>query len=681
MSEKSNIYATEIESISGRIAQLLYPGADIQITGFEQSAYPDGFFDAAIGNIPFGSFKIPDSRYDKYNFSVHDYFFAKTLDKVRPGGLIAFITSTGTLDKSNSSVRKYLAQRAELLGAVRLPNNTFKSYSGTEVTSDIIFLQKREKMTDIAPDWVYTGLSADKIPINNYYTAHPEMILGKLVQGNKLYGSGTMVIPFEPSNIKERLTKAVLSINGKYVNEKTVVAGNIKSRAKKDFEPEILTADPQVKNFTYTLINDKVFYRENSVMTEIPFKGMRLQRIKGLIEITECLRSLIDLQVNGDSDDSIRQQQEKLNSVYDNFTQKFGLIHAAENKRVFKEDISFPLLLSLEYVKDGKLERKADIFSKRTIYPKNKITHVDTASEALAVSISEKAHVDIEFMAQLLGGSDKIPQIISDLKGVIYRNPKKSHDEFSGWETADEYLSGNIRSKISEAETAAQSNPFYKDNITALKNALPPWIDAGAISVKLGSSWIDTEYVRQFIYETLSTPSCYRVRPFANHCIDVQHSPQLARWNITNKSLDSCNAKAAVSYGTSRCSAYELIEDCLNLRDTSVYDWSFENGKRVAKLNQKETLLARQKQEALNLEFQNWIFNDSKRRDKLVKKYNYLYNSIRPREYDGSHINFAGMNPLIELKDHQKNAVARSLYGGNTLFAHTVGAGKSATRS
>ena len=677
MSEKSNIYATEIESISGRIAQLLYPGADIQITGFERSAYPDGFFDVAIGNIPFGSFKIPDSRYDKYNFSVHDYFFAKTLDKVRPGGIIAFITSTGTLDKSNPSVRKYLAQRAELLGAVRLPNNTFKSYSGTEVTSDIIFLQKREKITDIAPDWVYTGLSADKIPINKYFTAHPEMILGTLVQGNKLYGSGSMVIPFEPSNMKERLTNAVLSINGRYINEKAVVAGNIKSRAKKDFEPEILTADPQVKNFTYTLINDKVFYRENSVMTEIPFKGMRLQRIKGLIEITECVRSVIDMQVKGASDDSIRQQQEKLNSVYDNFTQKFGLIHSAENKRVFKEDISSPLLLSLEYVKDGKLERKADIFSKRTIYPQKKVTHVDTASEALAVSISEKACVDLKFMAQLLGGSDKIPQIISDLKGVIYRNPKKSHDKFSGWETADEYLSGNIRSKISEAEIAAESDPFYNDNITALKNALPPWINAGAISVKLGSSWIDTEYVRQFIYETLSTPSCYRIRPFSNHYIDVQHSPQLARWNITNKSLDSCNAKATVSYGTSRCSAYQLIEDCLNLRDTSVYDWSVENEKRVAKLNHKETLLARQKQEALNLEFQNWIFKDSQRREKLVTKYNYLYNSIRPREYDGLHINFAGMNPLIKLKDHQKNAIARSLYGGNTLFAHAVGAGKS----
>lgn len=674
--KESRIYGTEIDSISGRIAKRLYPDADISITGFEKKDFPDSFFDIAVGNVPFGGFKVPDRRYDKYNFAVHDYFFAKTLDKVRPGGIVAFITSKGTLDKANPSVRKYISQRAELLGAVRLPNTAFKSYAGTEVTSDIIFLQKRERMIDIAPEWVYTEADGNGFTCNRYFIDNPDMILGKTVEGNKLYGKGTMVIPFENSDLKEQLQKAVLKIKGEYCKESAVIA-DVSNTKKSAFVPEVLPADPGVKNFTYTEINGKIFYRENSIMTEISFKGKKLERIKGMTAINKCVRELLDMQLSGYSDEAVKEKQTELNSIYSSFTKKYGLLNSQVNKSAFKEDVSLPLLIALEKVKDGKLVQKADIFTKRTIRPQISITHVDTAAEALAVSISEKACVDLGFMASLMGGSEKTEQIKADLKGVIYKNPEKGGDELSGWETAAEYLSGNIREKLTAAEKAAADNHIYKENVQALESVIPERIEAGDIRVKLGAPWIDEKYITQFIYEVLDTPVNLQVNN-GDLCIDVQHSNKTASWVITNKSLDSGNIKATVTYGTARKNAYEIVEDSLNQRDTTVNDPKFDDdGKIHYVLNHKETVLARQKQEAINNAFREWIFRDRERREFLVEKYNVQFNCIRPREYDGSHLTFAGMNPEKELRTHQKNAVARAIYGGNTLFAHEVGAGKT----
>lgn len=674
--KESRIYGTEIDSISGRIAKRLYPDADISITGFEKKDFPDSFFDIAVGNVPFGGFKVPDRRYDKYNFAVHDYFFAKTLDKVRPGGIVAFITSKGTLDKANPSVRKYISQRAELLGAVRLPNTAFKSYAGTEVTSDIIFLQKRERMIDIAPEWVYTEADGNGFACNRYFIDNPDMILGKTVEGNKLYGKGTMVIPFENSDLKEQLQKAVLKIKGEYGKESAVIA-DVSNTKKSAFVPEVLPADPGVKNFTYTEINGKIFYRENSIMTEISFKGKKLERIKGMTAINKCVRELLDMQLSGYSDEAVKEKQTELNSIYSSFTKKYGLLNSQVNKSAFKEDVSLPLLIALEKVKDGKLVQKADIFTKRTIRPQISITHVDTAAEALAVSISEKACVDLGFMASLMGGSEKTEQIKADLKGVIYKNPEKGGDELSGWETAAEYLSGNIREKLTAAEKAAADNHIYKENVQALESVIPERIEAGDIRVKLGAPWIDEKYITQFIYEILDTPVNLQVNN-GDLCIDVQHSNKTASWVITNKSLDSGNIKATVTYGTARKNAYEIAEDSLNQRDTTVNDPKFDDdGKIHYVLNHKETVLARQKQEAINNAFREWIFRDRERREFLVEKYNVQFNCIRPREYDGSHLTFAGMNPEKELRPHQKNAVARAIYGGNTLFAHEVGAGKT----
>lgn len=674
--KESRIYGTEIDSISGRIAKRLYPDADISITGFEKKDFPDSFFDIAVGNVPFGGFKVPDRRYDKYNFAVHDYFFAKTLDKVRPGGIVAFITSKGTLDKANPSVRKYISQRAELLGAVRLPNTAFKSYAGTEVTSDIIFLQKRERMIDIAPEWVYTEADGNGFTCNRYFIDNPDMILGKTVEGNKLYGKGTMVIPFENSDLKEQLQKAVLKIKGEYCKESAVIA-DVSNTKKSASVPEVLPADPGVKNFTYTEINGKIFYRENSIMTEISFKGKKLERIKGMTAINKCVRELLDMQLSGYSDEAVKEKQTELNSIYSSFTKKYGLLNSQVNKSAFKEDVSLPLLIALEKVKDGKLVQKADIFTKHTIRPQISITHVDTAAEALAVSISEKACVDLGFMASLMGGSEKTEQIKADLKGVIYKNPEKGGDELSGWETAAEYLSGNIREKLTAAEKAAADNHIYKENVQALESVIPERIEAGDIRVKLGAPWIDEKYITQFIYEVLDTPVNLQVNN-GGLCIDVQHSNKTASWVITNKSLDSGNIKATVTYGTARKNAYEIVEDSLNQRDTTVNDPKFDDdGKIHYVLNHKETVLARQKQEAINNAFREWIFRDRERREFLVEKYNVQFNCIRPREYDGSHLTFAGMNPEKELRPHQKNAVARAIYGGNTLFAHEVGAGKT----
>lgn len=676
MSDNSRIYAVEKDSVSGRIAKLLYPDADIQITGFEKRDFSDNFFDVAVGNIPFGGFKISDRRYDKYNFAVHDYFIAKTLDKVRPGGVIAFITSSGTLDKANPSVRKYISQRAELLGAVRLPNNAFKSYAGTEVTSDIIFLRKREKMIDIAPDWVYTSKNPDGLTINNYFIENPEMILGKVVEGNKLYGKGTMVVPFENSDLKVILNEAVKKIKGNYTAEKSVIAKP--SGKKKDkFKPEILPADPTVKNFSYAEIDGKIFYRENSIMTEIPFTGKRYERVSGIAAISKCVRELLNMQLEGYSDEAIISKRTELNQLYDDFTKKNGLLNDKTNRDIFREDVSLPLVLSLEKVKDGKLIGKADIFTKRTLQPPVRITHADTAADALAVSISEKAGVDLDFMSELMDGKEK-SEIISDLKGVIYLNP-----ETSAWETADAYLSGNIRNKLAVAKSAAEPNPDFTENVSALEAAMPDRIEAGDITAKLGSPWIDDKYIQEFMYELFETPKFSRNLGIDNNYIGIQHNPATAKWNVMNKSLDKDNIKSNTAYGTSRKSGYSIFEDSLNMIDTTVYDpvYNPEKDKTEYVINHDETLLARQKQELIENAFREWIFKDPERREYLVEKYNVLYNSIRPREYDGSHLTFAGMNPEITLKKHQKDAVAHALYGGNTLFAHKVGAGKSATRS
>ena len=672
MSDNSRIYAVEKDSVSGRIAKLLYPDADIQITGFEKRDFSDNFFDVAVGNIPFGGFKISDRRYDKYNFAVHDYFIAKTLDKVRPGGVIAFITSSGTLDKANPSVRKYISQRAELMGAVRLPNNAFKSYAGTEVTSDIIFLRKREKMIDIAPDWVYTSKNPDGLVLNNYFIENPEMILGKVVEGNKLYGKGTMVVPFENSDLKVILNEAVKKIKGNYTAEKSVIAKP--SGKKKDkFKPEILPADPTVKNFSYAEIDGKIFYRENSIMTEMPFTGKRYERVSGIAAISKCVRELLNMQLEGYSDEAIISKRTELNQLYDDFTKKNGLLNDKTNRDIFREDVSLPLVLSLEKVKDGKLIGKADIFTKRTLQPPVRITHADTAADALAVSISEKAGVDLDFMSELMDGKEK-SEIISDLKGVIYLNP-----ETSAWETADAYLSGNIRNKLAVAKSAAESNPDFTENVSALEAAMPDRIEAGDITAKLGSPWIDDKYIQEFMYELFETPKFSRDLGIDNNYIGIQHNPATAKWNVMNKSLDKDNIKSNTAYGTSRKSGYSIFEDSLNMIDTTVYDpvYNPEKDKTEYVINHDETLLARQKQELIENAFREWIFKDPERREYLVEKYNVLYNSIRPREYDGSHLTFAGMNPEITLKKHQKDAVAHALYGGNTLFAHKVGAGKT----
>lgn len=672
MSDNSRIYAVEKDSVSGRIAKLLYPDADIQITGFEKRDFSDNFFDVAVGNIPFGGFKISDRRYDKYNFAVHDYFIAKTLDKVRPGGVIAFITSSGTLDKNNPSVRKYISQRAELLGAVRLPNNAFKSYAGTEVTSDIIFLRKREKMIDIAPDWVYTSKNPDGLTINNYFIENPEMILGKVVEGNKLYGKGTMVVPFENSDLKVILNEAVKKIKGNYTAEKSVIAKP--SGKKKDkFKPEILPADPTVKNFSYAEIDGKIFYRENSIMTEIPFTGKRYERVSGIAAISKCVRELLNMQLEGYSDEAIISKRTELNQLYDDFTKKNGLLNDKTNRDIFREDVSLPLVLSLEKVKDGKLIGKADIFTKRTLQPPVRITHTDTAADALAVSISEKAGVDLDFMSELMDGKEK-SEIISDLKGVIFLNP-----ETSAWETADAYLSGNIRNKLAVAKSAAEPNPDFTENVSALEAAMPDRIEAGDITAKLGSPWIDDKYIQEFMYELFETPKFSRNLGIDNNYIGIQHNPATAKWNVMNKSLDKDNIKSNTAYGTSRKSGYSIFEDSLNMIDTTVYDpvYNPEKDKTEYVINHDETLLARQKQELIENAFREWIFKNPERREYLVEKYNVLYNSIRPREYDGSHLTFAGMNPEITLKKHQKDAVAHALYGGNTLFAHKVGAGKT----
>lgn len=665
------LYGVELDSISGRIAKQLYQNADIQVTGFEKTTFPDNFFDIAVGNVPFGQFKLSEKRYDKLNLNIHDHFFAKSLDKVRAGGVIAFVTSQGTLDKANPQFRKYLAQRAELLGAIRLPNNAFKANAGTEVTSDIIFLQKRDKMLDIEPDWVNLGQTADGVPVNKYFEQHPEMILGEMKQGVEfsMYGNAdaTACVPVEGADLKEQLKEAIKNIQGEIpeIEAAEVEDGKVL---------ESIPADPNVRNFSYTVVDDKIYFRENSRMNLVDLPKATEERIKGMVEIRDCVRTLIDYQLNEYGDSDIRNQQTRLNSLYDSFTKKHGLINSTANSRAFSEDSSYHLLSSLEVLdENGELERKADMFTKRTIKQKAEITSVDTASEALAVSISEKACVDMPFMEQLTGKTKQ--QIYQDLEGVIFLNPLHGFGGGSSekYVTADEYLSGNIREKLEVAKRSAELYPEdYSLNVEALTNAMPKPLEASEIDVRLGATWIDTDTVKQFMVETLQVPR------YLQNMFDVNFSKYTSEWNIDGKNVDRSNVMANMTFGTPRKNAYSIIEDSLNLRDARVYDRVEQpDGKVVSVLNKKETMLAQEKQESIKQAFKDWIFRDPDRREQLVNKYNELFNSSRPREYDGSHLSFSGMTPEIQLKPHQLNAIAHTIYGGNTLLAHQVGAGKT----
>ena len=663
----SNLYGVELDSVTGRIASLLYPKADITIAGFETTDRKD-FFDVAIGNVPFGAYKVPDKAFDRYNFLIHDYFFAKALDQVRPGGVIAFITSKGTMDKQSPEVRKYIAQRAELLGAIRLPNTAFSANANTYVTSDIIFLQKRDRVIDIEPDWVHLGKNPDGITINSYFVDHPEMVLGQMIMDESMYGSlESSCIPFDGANLADQLTEAVLYITGRYNEAELPEVGDDVPSQK------TIPADPSVKNYSFTVVNGEVYYRQNSVMVQPDLGDVAKERVKGLVNLRGIVNDLIQAQMDNAPDEAIEMQQRRLNDAYDAFSAKYGLISSRGNANVFSSDASYYLLCSLEIVNEkGELERKADMFTKRTIRHSTPVTHVDTPAEALAVSITEKARVDLPFMAELTGMDEE--EIADQLAGVIFMLPVPlDEDGRPTYVTADEYLSGNVRQKLREAEDAAEMSPYFDINVQALQAAQPKDLEASEIDVRLGATWVDKKYINDFMYETFQTPF------YMKHSIKVNFSAYTAEWFIDGKSLMSTNNVAAyVTYGTDRANAYRILEDTLNLRDIRIYDTIQDaEGKEKRVLNQKETTLAQQKQQAIKEAFRDWIWKDPDRREDLVKKYNELFNSIRPREYDGSHISFDGMTPEIDLREHQRNAVAHILYGGNTLLAHEVGAGKT----
>ena len=656
---QSRLYGVELDSITGRMARQLYPDARIEITGFEKTNRKD-FFDVAVGNVPFGNYKVADRAFDKYGFLIHDYFLAKTLEQVRPGGVIAFITSKGTMDKASPEVRRYIAQRAELLGAIRLPNNAFKANAGTEVTSDILFLQKREHPIDIEPDWIHLGQAADGIPVNSYFVDHPDMMLGRMQWDKSMYGNEkeTTCEPIPGADLAQQLHAAVRNIDGEY---KRTEISEIDIN-----EGRTIPADPDVRNFSYALVNGQVYYRENSVMTRPVLNQTTQERIKGMIELRDCVRKLIDLQLTDGSDAEIRAQQAELGRLYDAFSAEYGIINDKANGRAFEGDSSYYLLCLLEILdEDRKLKRKADIFSKRTIRRRKPVTQVDTASEALAVSIGERAKVDLPFMARLTGKAED--EIVADLQGVIFLDPLEQT-----WQTADEYLSGNVRAKLRVAQTAAESDPSFAVNVEALQAAQPKDLDASEIDVRLGTTWVDKAYIQRFMIELLGI-SYYEQRR-----IHVNYAPQTAEWSIDGKSLLSENVNNHMKYGTRRAPALKILEDTLNLRDTRVYDVvQDENGREKRELNQEETTLAQQKQQELKDAYRDWIWKDPTRRYELVARYNELFNSTRPREYDGSHIVFGGMNPEITLREHQRTAIAHVLYGGNTLLAHQVGAGKT----
>ena len=657
--EDCKLYGVELDSISGRIARQLYQKSTVAVQGYEDTNLPNSFFDVAVGNVPFGDFKVLDKKYDKHKFLIHDYFFAKTLDKVRPGGVIAFITSKGTLDKENPSVRKYIAQRADLLGAIRLPNNTFKANAGTEVTSDIIFLQKRDSITDIEPDWVYLGKNDDGIKMNQYFIDNPEMILGNMEMISTRFGYDSACIS-DGEKLEDKLERAISNIHAEVKEYELDDIGE---------EDNSIEADLTVRNFSYTLIDDKIYFRENSRMYPQELAMTTENRVKGLIEIRDCVRTLLEYQTEDYPDEDIKREQVKLNQLYDRFTKKYGLINSRGNNSAFSNDSSYYLLCSLEILdENGNLARKADMFTKRTIKPKTEITSVDNANDALIVSLSEKARVDITFMQKLCNMD--MDKMLKDLEGEIFNVPE--YGEPNHWVTADEYLSGNVREKLKIAEHFAETDERFNVNVKYLKEVQPKDLSASEISVRLGSTWIPPEDIKVFI-EYLLNPSNY-----ACQNINVHYNEATSEWWIEGKNYDKYNIKATNTYGTGRASAYKIIEDSLNLKDTRIYDYyEDENGKRVAELNKKETAIAQAKQEQIKLAFEEWIWKDPERRERLTKIYNERFNSIRPREYDGSHISFDGMNPEITLRKHQVNAIARILYGGNTLLAHEVGAGKT----
>ncbi len=667
----SRLYGVELDSITGRIAQKLYPQADITVAGFETTDRRD-FYDLAVGNVPFGQYKVNDKAYNKLGFSIHNYFFAKTIDQIRPGGVIAFVTSRFTMDSKDSSARKYMAERADLLGAIRLPNNAFKANASTEVVSDILFLQKRDRPADIEPAWVQLGQTEDGFNINQYFVDHPEMVLGNLELESTQYGHDLTVAPIEDANLADQLTEAVQHIEGQY----TAVEIAAPDVADAEVQRKTLPADPTVKNFSYTVVDGEIYYRENSIMTQIELSDNAKGRVAGMVELRQIVNELIDQQLNDFPDEDIKASQAKLNYAYDAFTAKYGLIKDKKNARLFDDDSSYYLLCSLENLDENKnLKSKADMFTKRTIRPERIVTSVDTPSEALAVSIGEHGKVDLPYMAELLGTPGNYERITTELSGVIFKDPAADADDpEAGWQTADEYLSGNVRDKLRMAQLAAESHPEFKVNVDALTKAQPKDLEASEIDVRLGATWLAPSIVQQFMMETFQPP--YRIR--YNNAITVRYSPYTSEWRISNKSATGFgDIMATETYGTRRANAYKILEDTLNLRDSRVYDTIEENGKEKRVLNQNETTLAQQKQQAIKDAFAGWVWKDPQRRTLLVKRYNELFNSTRPREYDGSHIHFVGMNPEINLREHQRNAVAHVLYGYNTLLAHEVGAGKS----
>ena len=667
----SRLYGVELDSITGRIAQKLYPQADITVAGFETTDRRD-FYDLAVGNVPFGQYKVNDKAYNKLGFSIHNYFFAKTIDQIRPGGVIAFVTSRFTMDSKDSSARKYMAERADLLGAIRLPNNAFRANAGTDVVSDIIFLQKRDRPADIEPAWVQLGQTEDGFNINQYFVDHPEMVLGNLELESTQYGHDLTVAPIEDANLADQLTEAVQHIEGQY----TAVEIAAPDVADAEVQRKTLPADPTVKNFSYTVVDGEIYYRENSIMTQIELSDNAKGRVAGMVELRQIVNELIDQQLNDFPDEDIKASQAKLNYAYDAFTAKYGLINDKKNARLFDDDSSYYLLCSLENLDENKnLKSKADMFTKRTIRPERIVTSVDTPSEALAVSIGEHGKVDLPYIADLLGTPGNYERITTELSGVIFKEPAADADDpEAGWQTADEYLSGNVRDKLRMAQLAAESHPEFRVNVEALEKAQPKDLEASEIDVRLGATWLDPSIVQQFMMETFQPP--YRIR--YNNAITVRYSPYTSEWRISNKSATGYgDIMATETYGTRRANAYKILEDTLNLRDSRVYDTIEEDGKEKRVLNQNETTLAQQKQQAIKDAFAGWVWKDPQRRTLLVKKYNELFNSTRPREYDGSHIHFVGMNPEISLREHQRNAIAHVLYGHNTLLAHEVGAGKT----
>ena len=664
--QDSKIYGVELDTISAGIAQQLYQKTTIAAQGFEETNLPDSFFDGVVGNVPFGDFKVSDKRYDKHKFLIHDYFFAKSLDKLRPGGVMALVTSKGTMDKETIAVRKYIAQRAELLGAIRLPNNTFKGNAGTEVVSDILILQKRDRLIDIEPDWVHLDTDENGIKMNSYFVQHPEMILGEMKMVSGRFGIEATCVPYENADLAAQLDEAVANIHGEITEYET--------EEELEEEDNSIPADPTVRNFSYTVVDDKIYYRENSRMTPVEVSATAENRIKGMIAIRNSVRTLIELQTEDYPDSEIKAEQERLNRLYDTFSGKYGLINSRANTSAFSQDSSFSLLSALEIIgEDGELERKADMFSKRTIKPHTPVTSVDTASEALAVSLGEKATIDMDYMMELSGKSEN--EIFEDLKGVIFLNPLYEYGNAyePKYLMADEYLSGNVREKLRIAKNSAELYPEdYKVNVEALQKVQPKDLTASEISVRLGATWLPPDDVQEFIFHLLETPR------YAQWNIKVHFSPFTSEWNIEGKSYDKGNVRAYNTYGTSRINAYKIIEETLNLKDVRIFDYiEDDEGRKKAVLNKKETAIAQSKQEMIKQEFQDWIWSDPERRERLCKSYNEKFNSVRPREYDGSHIIFNGMNPEIELREHQKNAVAHILYGGNTLLAHAVGAGKT----